>query len=536
MKYDQHQAKLSTLETDVVIIGIFEGEKPAAVLSSLDSGLAKTHSALIDQVDELAKSENFQAKASQMLALPTYSRKPAKKLIFVGLGKKENCSPGIWRKAAANLSRRCNNTNTNGIGNTSGISKVAIYVRTPAEKPPQARSRQDAKAKTVRDKESAAPQLVRYIQAIAEGWPLGNYSFNKYKTDSNKDRKKQEQTTSLTFLGLSLGTKEFTRACTVGDTIAEATNLARRLVAEPAAYMTPIRLAQEARIVANNFGLSCRIMNRQQIGKLGMGALLGVAQGAKAEPRFIVMRYTAPGAKKTVAFVGKGITFDSGGLSLKPAQSMETMKYDMAGAAAVIAAMQAVGKLKPAVSVLAVVAAAENMPGGNALHPGDVLFAMNGKTIEVNNTDAEGRLILADALYYAAKQNVDEIIDLATLTGAIVSALGKVAAGIMGSDQKLIDRLIAAGQQAGEKLWQLPLFEEYKESLKSDIADLKNAGARGEAGSACAAMFLKEFVDNTPWAHLDIAGPAWLDKDRDECNKGGTGFGVRTLCHYLLDL
>jgi leucyl aminopeptidase len=213
---------------------------------------------------------------------------------------------------------------------------------------------------------------------------------------------------------------------------------------------------------------------------------------------------------------------------------MEHMKYDMAGAAAVLAAMQVIGQLKPNVSVLAVVASTENMPGSAALHPGDVLKSMNGKTIEVNNTDAEGRLILADAITYAIREGVDELIDIATLTGAVVSALGRVAAGIMGSDQTLVDNVIASGKACGEQFWQLPLFVEYKEGLKSDIADLKNAGSRGEAGSSSAAMFLKEFTEGKPWAHLDIAGVGWLDRERDELCKGGTGFGARTLSNYVL--
>jgi leucyl aminopeptidase len=298
--------------------------------------------------------------------------------------------------------------------------------------------------------------------------------------------------------------------------------------------MTPSRLADEARAVAKDFGRTIKVLDAKEVEKLGMGSFLGVARGAKEPPKFIVISYDVPKARRKVAIVGKGITFDSGGLSLKPAQSMEHMKYDMSGAAAVIATMRVVGKFKPNFSVMAVVAATENMPGDNALHPGDVIKAMNGKTIEVNNTDAEGRLILADALTYAVKQGADELIDIATLTGAVVTALGRVAAGIMGSDQNLVDNLIASGAKSGEKLWQLPLYDEYQESLKSDIADLKNAGARGEAGTASAAMFLKEFTSGKSWAHLDIAGPGWLDRDREECNKGGTGFGVRTLCRYLV--
>jgi leucyl aminopeptidase len=307
------------------------------------------------------------------------------------------------------------------------------------------------------------------------------------------------------------------------------------LIAEPACFMTPSRLAHEAQRIGKEHGMNCTVMDVAEIEKLGMGSFLGVARGAKEPAKFIVLRYEPKNAKKKIAVVGKGITFDSGGLSLKPAVSMEHMKYDMSGAAAVLATMNVVGTLKPNVSVLGVIAATENMPGSNALHPGDVLTAMNGKTIEVNNTDAEGRLVLADALTFSVKEGADELIDIATLTGAIVTALGRCAAGVMGSDQALLERLIKASADGGERLWQMPMFDEYKEALKSDVADLKNAGSRGEAGSSCAAMFLQEFVEGKPWAHLDIAGPGWLDKDRDESNKGGTAFGVRTLCQYILE-
>lgn len=377
---------------------------------------------------------------------------------------------------------------------------------------------------------------VDHIKALVEGWLLGSYSFQKYK--SNTEERPRTKVETLSVNSVEISQSQFERACTTGQVIAEATNLGRSLIAEPASYMTPGKLAEEARRVASKCGLTCKVMDVPQLEKLGMGAFLGVAKGAKEPPKFIVLKYEPEkAAKKKIAIVGKGITFDSGGLSLKTAQGMEHMKYDMSGAAVVIGTMQVIGSLRPAaVSVMGVIAATENMPGDGALHPGDVLKSLNGKTIEVNNTDAEGRLVLADALTYAVRQGVDELIDVATLTGACVTALGRVAAGIMGSDQRLVDELIAAGGKAGEKLWQLPLFDEYKELLKSDIADLKNAGSRGEAGSASAAMFLKEFVNGKPWAHLDIAGPAWLDKDRDECNKGGTAFGVRTLCHYILGM
>jgi leucyl aminopeptidase len=277
-----------------------------------------------------------------------------------------------------------------------------------------------------------------------------------------------------------------------------------------------------------------KVLDRAECEKLGMGAFLGVAAGSEQPPKFIHLTYAPPGRRRRrVAMIGKGITFDSGGLDLKTAESMLRMKDDMSGAAAVLAIMRALPTLKPAVEVHGLIAATENMPSGSALRPGDVLKAMNGTTIEVGNTDAEGRLTLADALCYAnARIKPDEIVDLATLTGACVVALGPLCAGLLASDQPLADRLLAAAEQAGERVWQLPLIEEYRENLKSDVADLNNVGPRG-GGAITAALFLKEFAGATPWAHLDIAGPAFSEKDLPLAPKGGTGVAVRMLLTYL---
>ncbi|MBX9723472.1 MAG: leucyl aminopeptidase, partial [Candidatus Obscuribacterales bacterium] len=363
---------------------------------------------------------------------------------------------------------------------------------------------------------------------------LGTYTFTVYKTLKDNGPEPGDQTRRLTFLDAAMKEQDFLDACGKGRPIAEATNFSRDLIAEPACNMTPTKLAG----VAESFScdlVTVEILEAEDVAKLGMGAFLGVAQGSHQPPKFIAIKYSHPDAKRFIALVGKGITFDSGGLSLKGAVPMETMKYDMSGAAAVLGVVRALLDMRAPINVLAVVAACENMPGGGATKPGDVLVAMNGKTIEVNNTDAEGRLALADCLCYVAQQKPEAVIDIATLTGAVVTALGKAAAGVMGNDDKLIQEIIAAGQKSGEKYWQLPMFDEYKETLKSDIADLKNAGARGEAGSSSAAMFLKEFVGDVPWAHLDIAGSSWMDKDKEELNKGGTAFGVRSLCYFLLN-
>jgi leucyl aminopeptidase len=313
--------------------------------------------------------------------------------------------------------------------------------------------------------------------------------------------------------------------------------LARNWVNDSANYVTPTFLKEQAEKTP---GLSCNILDFDQIKKLGMGAFELVAKGSDQPPYLIHLSYKPDSnATKKIALVGKGITFDSGGLSLKTAAGMETMKMDMAGAAAVIAIMKAIAQLKNLpVEVHGFIPTCENMPSGHSSKPGDIVTTMNGKTVEVNNTDAEGRLILCDALTYAQKEvNPDEIMDLATLTGACITALGKAAAGIMGTHDDLINRVRSAGEQAGEKLWQLPLYDEYKSFLKSEVADLINAGAKGEAGSSAGGMFLKEFIDKgRAWAHLDIAGPAWLTSEVPEIPKGGTGFGVRTLLYYLYGL
>lgn len=420
-----------------------------------------------------------------------------------------------------------------------------LYLRKP-EKPAvkaAAKTTRGAKAAKVKaapaaKKKDAVFHEAEHVKAAVEGWILGKFDFDKYKSSKEKENNSKSKSAAkghvtLAFGGITLEASAMNRACKEATAVAEATNFARGLIAEPPAYMTPTRLSIEAKNIAEKGGLTCTVYSTAQIEKMGMGCFLGVARGADEPPKFIVLKYNAGKGKKTVAIIGKGITFDSGGLSLKPAQSMERMKYDMAGAAAILGTMRVVAALKPNVSVLGVVAATENMPSGKALHPGDVLKSMNGKTVEVNNTDAEGRLVLADALTYALGQKVDELIDLATLTGAVVQALGRVAAGIMGTNQELIDKIMASGESVGERFWQLPLYDDYKSALSSDVADLMNAGSRGEAGSSCAGMFLKEFVDGKPWAHLDIAGVAWSEKNKDEINKGGTGFGVRTLSAYL---
>jgi leucyl aminopeptidase len=326
--------------------------------------------------------------------------------------------------------------------------------------------------------------------------------------------------------------KSMEQAITKGGIIAEAANYARDMVNEPGNYMTPTQMASAARQLAKKYGLKVQVFDKDKMKELGMGGLLGVSQGSQQPPKFIVLSYKGRQSSEIdLGLVGKGITFDSGGISIKPSESMADMKGDMAGAAAMLATISAIAQLKPAINVTAFVPATENLPSGTALKPGDIIKAMNGKTIEVLNTDAEGRLILADALSYAVKSGSKAIVDAATLTGACQIALGKITSGAFTNNQALLDRLITAANEAGEHAWQMPMFDEYKEFIKSDIADIKNIGNR-YGGAITAAKFLEEFVGKTPWVHIDFTGDT--DKDKGYLVKGATGVPVRTLVNFVL--
>jgi len=318
-----------------------------------------------------------------------------------------------------------------------------------------------------------------------------------------------------------------------GEVVSRAVNFARDLVNSPANHITPSALALLATQMAAARGLEALILERADAERLGMGCYLAVARGSQEAPKFITLRYRPEGTPDgRVAIIGKGVTFDSGGLSLKSAESMVTMKDDMSGAAAVLAAMQAVAQLRPGREVLAIVPAVENMPSGSAMRPGDVVRAMNGRTIEIENTDAEGRLTLADALCYAVRAGCDELIDLATLTGACVWALGRVYSGLMSNNEELVERLKACSRVCGDRIWPLPLSEDYRYLIESQVADMKNTGGR-EGGAITAALLLQEFTDGRPWAHIDIAGPAFLSQDNGIIEKGASGAGVRLLIEHL---
>ncbi|MFC1865632.1 leucyl aminopeptidase [Chloroflexota bacterium] len=498
MEIDVVTTDITGLKTGAVVIGIFEGaKKPSGELAVIDKALGGAVSGLI-------RRGEIKGKAGEVTFIHNLGKIAAAGMAVVGLGKKKEITGDKVRSAAAVA---CRYLTRKKVADIAVVTMAASSGGIPVE-------------------ESAL--------AISEGAILGVYAFHVHKTRDGNDHTELKK---LTLAGVKKAdVKKVEQACKRGRIIAEATNLARDMVNQPANYMTPTDMAKTAAKIAKENNLELTVLEKKDMQKLAMGALLGVAQGSCQPLKFIILKYKG---KKTegvdLAFVGKGITFDSGGISLKPSQNMEEMKDDMAGGAAVIAAIAAISRLKPRINVVSIVPAVENLPGGSALKPGDVLKAMNGKTIEIISTDAEGRLVLADALGYAGKLKAKCIIDVATLTGACITALGYITTGVMGNDQPLIDNVIAAGKEAGEYMWQLPMFEEYKEHNKSDIADIKNAGSRG-ASTITAGQFLAEFVTDVPWVHLDIAGTSNSSKEYGYTVKGATGVPVRSLVNLALAL
>jgi len=368
-----------------------------------------------------------------------------------------------------------------------------------------------------------------YVSAALEGAILGDYEPDRYKTGDDKKAADSFAVVAQPAPGLEAAARR-------GQILGEAQNFTRSLVNEPANRLTPAKMAEAARRMASEFHLECEVLETAQMQALGMGALLGVAQGSAEPPALVVVRYRpeTPGGAAHLGLVGKGVTFDTGGISIKPADGMEKMKYDMAGGAAMLGAMRAIAQLRPPIAVTAFIPCVENMPGSRAQRPGDIVTAMSGKSIEVVNTDAEGRLILADALTYARRQGCTHLVDAATLTGAIVVALGHLNIGLFANDDGLRDRVLAAAKSEGERMWAMPLEDDYKEYLKSAFADLANVGGRW-GGAITAAIFLKEFAEDTPWVHLDIAGTAWLDDSKPYLAKGPSGVPVRTLVRLAMD-
>jgi leucyl aminopeptidase len=482
---------LAAADGDVLIVGRYAEEK------RLPEPLRRLDRDVGGQMSEVFEAERFEGKPGQLTHFYTAGRLPAKRIMVVGLGPRPVLTAESVRRAAAAALRRARDL---------GARVVAIDVlgdRLPA--------RQRA-------------------HAVVEGAVLGTYTFDRYKKE--KTEKFVEELRIVEPDGARAA--EVREGIRVGELFAQATWLARDLINAPANDVHPTYLADVAQDIARQAKLKLRVYDRAECEQMGMGAFLGVAAGSQQPPRFIHLTY-APRERpqKRVAVIGKGITFDSGGLDLKPADGMLRMKNDMSGAAAVLGIMRVLPALRPPLEVHGLIAATENMPSGSATRPGDILRAMNGTTIEIGNTDAEGRLTLADALSYAVQRiKPDEMIDMATLTGACVIALGPLCSGLMTNDQRLADRLIAAAEVAGERMWQLPLIDEYKDGFKSEVADLNNVGPRG-GGAITAGLFIKEFAGDVPWAHVDIAGPAFTEKDLPLAPKGGTGVAVRTLLTYL---
>ncbi len=498
MDIDLSVGKLASADVQAIAVAVFKDEQASeGVLSELD----EASNGVIASVFETGEMKGKEGETT-FVHLPANDKSDmkARRVLLVGVGERESYT-------AASVSQ---------LAGTAARALRAKNIKTFALVP---------RASEVEATES--------VKTAIEGTHIGLFDTDKYRTSD-----KEERTIERVVIHVEQGNEASLReALERGRIVGESVNFARELANEPGAYMTPTILAERAAAMAKEFNLECDILDEARMEQEKMGALLGVSRGSDEPAKMIVLKYTPENYKpeegdELLTFVGKGLTFDSGGISIKPAENMDQMKYDMCGGAAVLGAMRAIAALKPAIPVLGVVPSSENMINGQAMKPGDILVAMNGKTIEVLNTDAEGRLILADALCYAKKLGATKIIDMATLTGAVVIALGDVNVAVLGTDQKLINDILEAGIEVGEKYWQLPLDKEYSKQIKSDIADIKNIGGR-KAGTITAAAFLKEFADDVSWAHLDIAGTAWADDAKPHRVKGPTGVAVRMLVNLV---
>ena len=459
--------------------------------------------ALDGAITQLIASGEIKGKSGELTLVHSLGKIPAKRVIVAGLGKQAQFNVDSMRRVSAEACR---------FARSKAAKRVASIVHGGGV---------------------GGIETEKAAQAITEGAILGLYRFRKHMSKEPENGDVQE---FLIIERDEARLAQLEKGRDVGRVTAESVTFARDMINEPANFMTPSVMADIARKLADECGLELTVLERAQMKELGMGGLLGVSQGSHQAPKFIVLSYKGdPGSQKTVGLVGKGITFDSGGISLKPAEDMGDMKGDMAGGATVMATIRAVGKLKPKINVTAVIPATENLPGGSALKPGDVITAMNGKTIEIISTDAEGRLILADALSYAVKNGLSPVVDVATLTGAVRVALGDITVGAFGNNEEFSKKVMAAAGEAGERMWQMPMFEEYKEQYKSDVADVKNTGGR-YGGAITAAQFVGEFVGDTPWVHLDIAGTSLLSKEKGHVVKGATGVTVRTLINLVISL
>jgi len=486
--------------SELIVVNLFEGvTEPGGATGAVDKALG-------GQIRRLIADGDFKGKAQETALLYTNGTIPAKRVLVMGLGKEEKFGLEAIRVVAATAARRVRDLRVKSfstIVHGGGRGSVSLAGAT---------------------------------QAVVEGTELALYEFKELKTELEDDPKEVKDMTFVVFDESKRS--EVEAAVKAGREVVAGVGLARDLVNWPANYATPTILAQRAQEVADEFDMACQVLDEADMAQLGMGSLLGVAQGTDEPAKFIVLEHRGHDAGRddqdTVVLVGKGVTFDSGGISIKNREGMKNMKADMAGGAAVLGTMRAVAALDLPLHVVGLVPATENLPSGKAYKPGDVVRAMNGKTIEIISTDAEGRMILADALTYAARYQPKAVVDMATLTGAMVIALGHHAIGLFSNDDDLAARLEAAGQKSFERVWRMPLFEEYGEQLKSDVADFQHTGGR-PGGSITAAVFLSRFAGDLPWAHLDIAGKAWTDGDKPYTPKWATGIGVRLLTQFLRD-
>jgi leucyl aminopeptidase len=479
---------LSAVETDLLVVPWFEGE-PVGAVPGLDDASG-------GEIGRALASKEFQPKPYELFIAPIVNASwRARRMALIGGGRSGEGTSDLLRKlaSAAGLTAK-----------QKRVERVAVVVR-------------------------GSGDVSELAQAIAEGLTLAEFDGGSYKTVEPASSPSPAWSVVLPDAAAAV-IAAASEAVARGRILGECCNLARGLANEPGNTLTPTEFARRAAAIASEGGVRVEILDEKQIEKLGMGLLLGVARGSSEPPRLIVFRHEPPGAPQTpvLGLVGKGVTFDTGGISIKPAEGMERMKDDMAGGAAVACAMRAISLLKAPMRVIGIVPTTENMPGGRAIKPGDILKSANGKTVEVINTDAEGRLILGDGLWYARQLGATHLVDVATLTGAVVVALGKFTSGLFGAPDDWVERVRRVANRAGDRVWPMPLFDDYREQIKSEIADFTNTGGR-PAGSITAALFLKEFTEGVPWAHLDIAGTAWAEEAKPYLPKGPSGVAVRTL-------
>ncbi len=503
MKIKVEVGDIARWEDEVVVVNLFEGvDRPGGATGAVDAATGHQISALI-------ATDDVSGKFKDVTVLPTFDRIPANRVMVVGLGRREDFTLDRVREVSARAATKVRET---------GLKTFATIVHGAG----------------VGDLD-----LGQAAEAVVEGTLLGLYRFTVHKTEPEKKRVEAMTILNLDKANAMIIREAVHRASVVSTTV----NFVRDLINAPSNAKTPRALAERFKQAAKEAGARCTVYDEAQLEKLGFGAFLGVARGSEEPPRFVVMEHSGGGKAKPVVLVGKGITFDTGGISLKPQEGqlgpMWEMKTDMGGGAVALGAVLAAARLKLPVNVAAMAPFTENMPGGRAQKPGDVVKAYGGTTIEVENTDAEGRLVLADALAYAKERKPAAIVDVATLTGAAQIALGKMAAGLFVTDPKLKERIERAGLETAERVWELPLWDEYEEQIKSDIADVKNTGGRS-GGAITAARFLKKFAEGVPWAHLDIAGVVWIGGGPDSPKKeylpkGASGWGVRLLVRMLRD-